>query len=294
MTRPSLIVHGGAWNIPDDAVAACRDGCRRALHAGWSILDRGGPAIDAVEAAIAVLEDDPVFDAGTGAHLNRDGHIELDAIIMDGGSLEAGSVAGVRCVRNPIRLARRVLEASPHMMLVGPGAEQFAREQQMPMCDEETLIVDRERAAWRAYLETGTDPDWGTVGAVARDVHGSLIAATSTGGTLGKHPGRVGDSPIIGCGCYADVTAGGVSTTGEGEKIMRIVMAKAAVDMMRAGAAPAAAAEACLRQLRERTGGTGGLILLDALGNPGFAFTTSRMAVGHVTADDGARFAVAV
>jgi len=158
------------------------------------------------------------------------------------------------------------------------------------VCDESELIVDRERAVWRAFKETGRDPDFGsvakgTVGAVARDVHGSLVAATSTGGTLGKHPGRVGDSPLIGCGCYADTTAGAVSTTGEGEAIMRIVMAKAAVEMMRAGMTPSATAESCLQLLRERGRGKGGLILLDASGTPGFAFTTPRMAVGYLGAD---------
>src|SRR5581483_105368 len=297
--RPSLIVHGGAWNIPDEAVAACRSGCQRALDRGWAILKQGGRAIDAVEASIMVLEDDPVFDAGTGAHLNRDGHIELDAIMMDGDTLRAGSVAAVHGLKNPILLARRVLERSPHMMLVGPGAEQFAREEGLAFCDESEMIVDRERAVWRTFRETGHDPDWvphdaiakGTVGAVARDVHGSLIAATSTGGTLGKHPGRVGDSPLIGCGCYADTTAGGVSTTGEGEAIMRIVMAKTAVELMRAGLSPIGAAESCLRLLRDRGRGAGGLILLDASGTPGFAFTTPRMAYGYVTGDD--RFVVA-
>lgn len=288
--RPALIVHGGAWNIPDAAVAACRAGCERALERGWAILAKGGRAIDAVEAAIMVLEDDPVFDAGTGAHLNRDGHIELDAIMMDGDTLRAGSVAAVHGIKNPITLARRVLERSPHMMLVGRGAEQFAREEGLPFCDESALIVDREREIWRDFRATGCDPDFGTaakgtVGAVARDIHGSLIAATSTGGTLGKHPGRVGDSPLIGCGCYADTTAGGVSTTGEGEAIMRIVMAKTAVEMMRAGHTPVAAAESCLRLLRDRAHGVGGLILLDASGTPGFAFSTPRMAYGYVGAD---------
>jgi len=291
MTRPSLIVHGGAWNIPDDAVAACRAGCRRALERGWATLSQGGRAIDAVQAAIMVLEDDPVFDAGTGAHLNRDGHIELDAIVMDGDTLRAGAVAAVHTIKNPILLARRVLERSPHMMLVGPGAEQFAREEGIPVCDESALIVDREREIWRTFRATGSDPDFGsiakgTVGAVARDVHGSLIAATSTGGTLGKHPGRVGDSPLIGCGCYADTAAGVVSSTGEGEAIMRIVMAKTAVEMMRAGMAPTAAAEASLRLLNARGRGKGGLILLDASGTPGFAYTTPRMAFGYVGPDD--------
>ncbi len=146
--KPSLIVHGGAWSIPDNALEDCRDGCRRALAAGWAVLSRGGPAIDAIEAAIVVLEDDPVFDSGTGAHLNLDGQVELDAIVMDGATLDAGAVAAVHRVKNPILLARRVMESSGHMMLVGDGAEKFAAEQGMKLCDPGELIVPRERVAW--------------------------------------------------------------------------------------------------------------------------------------------------
>ncbi len=249
--------------------------------------------MDAVEAAIVVLEDDPIFDAGTGSHLNRDGRVQLDAVMMDGTTLEAGSVAAVSCVRNPIRLARRVLEHSPHMMIVGGGAEQFAREQGLPLCDPETLIVERERTIWRQCRE---DPrraasDFapasvtGTVGAVAYDATGALVAGTSTGGTLFKHPGRVGDSPLIGCGCYADGEAGAVSATGEGEAIMRVVLSKTAVDLMRAGHSPRDAAEACLTLLRNRGRGIGGIILIDRMGRVGFAHTTPRMAHGYTTPD---------
>jgi beta-aspartyl-peptidase (threonine type) len=292
---PSLIVHGGAWRIPDDAVDACREGCRRALEAGWDILSHGGAAIDAVEAAIMVLEDDPVFDAGTGAHLNRDGRVELDAIIMDGATLNAGSVAAVGSVRNPIRLARRVMEASPHMMLVGAGAEQFAREQGIPLCEQDALITPRERAMWEACrrdprlaaTEFAATSATGTVGAIASDTRGQLAAATSTGGTLYKHPGRVGDSPLIGCGCYADGTAGGASSTGEGEAIMRIAMAKTAVDLMRSGRSAPAAATDALALLRDRGRGTGGIILIDRDGMLGFAHTTPRMALGYITPEGG-------
>jgi beta-aspartyl-peptidase (threonine type) len=291
--QPSLIVHGGAWNIPDNAVPACREGCRRALKAGWAVLSQGGEAIDAVQAAIMVLEDDPVFDAGTGAHLNRDGHVELDAIVMDGTSLESGAVAAVTCTANPILLARRVLEASPHMMLVGAGADQFAREEGVRQVDPSALIVDRERALWQRCRVDVSAPNGdvtsagatGTVGAVARDARGRLVAGTSTGGTAFKHRGRVGDSPLIGCGCYADSEAGAVSATGEGEAIMRIVMAKMAVEMLRAGQPPQAVGDACLRVLRERGRGRGGLILVDAHGTTGFGFTTPRMACAYVAAD---------
>ncbi|MBI3669819.1 MAG: isoaspartyl peptidase/L-asparaginase [Acidobacteria bacterium] len=298
--KPSLIVHGGAWAIPDEFVEDCRAGCRRALEAGWEILARGGSALDAVEAAIVVLEDDPVFDAGTGSHLNREGRVELDAIVMDGKSLKAGAVAVVERVRNPIRLARKVLESCEHMMLVGAGAEQFAVEQGLPVCDPEELVIERERAAWRRCREGAHSwehhfgHEGGTVGAVALDREGNVVAGTSTGGTCCKRPGRVGDSPLVGCGCYADVQAGGVSCTGWGEAIMKIVMAKTAVDYLRhsaaahpaqQAAAPHAAASACVRLLAERAGGRGGLILLDRDGRPGFAFNTPRMAYGYVAPD---------
>src|ERR1700723_1402852 len=146
--KPSLIIHGGAWNIPDEAVEDCRAGIRRALEAGWKILNTGGPAIDAVQAAVLILEDNPAFDAGFGSHLNMDGHVQLDAIVMDGATLKAGAVAAVEHVRNPILLARAVLEKSEHMMLVGSGAEEFAAQHGIPLCDAETLIHERERAAY--------------------------------------------------------------------------------------------------------------------------------------------------
>jgi beta-aspartyl-peptidase (threonine type) len=289
--NPSLIVHGGAWDIPDPAAEDCRTGCRRALEAGWAVLKSGGAALDAVEAAIVVLEDDPTFDAGIGSHLNRDGRVQLDAIVMDGATLEAGAVAAVERVRNPIRLARRVMESSPHMMLVGAGAEQFAAEQGMALCAPEELILERERAAWRHCKEGNHLAEFhvshrhGTVGAVAVDARGSLVVGTSTGGTCCKLPGRVGDSPLIGCGCYADGEVGGASATGWGEAIMKIVMAKAAVDLLRAGHPPQAAAEACVHLLATRTGGTGGIILLDRHGAPGVAFNTSRMAYAFMAPD---------
>ncbi len=145
---PSLIVHGGAWDIPDESVDACKAGCQRALAAGWPVLDSGGSALDAVVAAVEVLEDDPVFDAGFGSHLTLDGHVECDAIVMDGATLRAGSVATLRHIRNPIRLARQVLENSPHMMLVGEGAERFAVQQGLTLCAPEELISEAERDAW--------------------------------------------------------------------------------------------------------------------------------------------------
>jgi beta-aspartyl-peptidase (threonine type) len=290
--QPSLIVHGGAWDIPDDAVVACNTGCQSALLAGWAVLSKGGSALDAIEAAIIVLEDDPVFDAGFGSHLNLDGHVECDAIVMDAATLRAGSVAGLRRVKNPIRAARVVLEKCPHMMLISEGAEDFAADHGVPLCDPNELISPAESEAWlhcrkdSHASEHHRGHEQGTVGAVALDQHGNLVAATSTGGTCCKLPGRVGDSPLIGCGCYADSDTGGVSSTGFGEAIMKIVMAKTAADFLRpAGSTPTRAAQAAVELLAKRGKGTGGLIVLDKNGTPGFAFNTPRMAYGYVAAD---------
>ena len=314
--NPCLIVHGGAFAVPNSSIEPCKAGCRAALEVGWKILSAGGSALDAVEAAVVSLEENPEYDAGTGSHLNRDGHVSLDAIVMDGRTLRSGAVAAVERVRNPIRLARKVMEASHHMLLAGAGAERFALEQGFALCRPEDLIVERERRSWMLctrfghqrqfhdpeflfsprYLEKlGTRPDdrvdetksgsGGTVGAVAMDRDGGLFAATSTGGTCSKVPGRVGDSPMIGCGCYADAEAGGVSCTGWGEAIMKIVMAKSAVEMLRAGRSSQEAADEAIRLLAARTGGNGGLILLDRNGTPGFAFNTPHLVWGVASPD---------
>jgi L-asparaginase / beta-aspartyl-peptidase len=305
--KPSLIVHGGAWDIPDDAIEACQTGCQRALAAGWTILTSGGSALDAIEATIVVLENDPVFDAGLGSHLNLDGQVECDAIVMNGATLRAGAAAALQRIRNPIRLARKILEECPHMMLVADGAERFAKANGISLCDNKELISAAEWNAWQQCkkdthaAEHHRGHEQGTVGAVAIDSQGALFAATSTGGTCCKLPGRIGDSPLIGCGCYADAEAGGVSSTGYGEAIMKVVMAKAGVDRLRnAAASPAGAAsergatgssramEAAaqtIAELARRTQATAGLILLDREGNPGYAFNTPRMAYGYVAAD---------
>lgn len=303
--KPALIVHGGAWDIPDEAMDACKSGCQRALAAGWAVLSQGGHALDAIEAAIMVLEDDPVFDAGYGSHLNLDGRVECDAIVMNGGTLHAGAASTLQRVKNPIRVARAILERCPHMMLVGEGAERFAVGQGIELCDPDELISEAEQEAWlkcrndKHAAEHHRGHEQGTVGAVALDKDGKLFAATSTGGTCCKLPGRVGDSPLIGCGCYADSEAGGASCTGYGEAIMKIVMAKTAVDFLRQEGicADSPAGESCeltsakvaareaVHLLAKRTHGHGGLILLDRHGNPGFAFNTPRMASGYVAPD---------
>ena len=303
--KSALIVHGGAWDIPDEAMEACKSGCHRALAAGWSILHRGGSALDAVEAAIMVLEDDPVFDAGYGAHLNFDGRVECDAIVMNGATLRAGAAATLQRIKNPIQLARKILEHCPHIMLVAEGAERFAKAQGIQLCKPEELVSEAEWTAWQKCKEDThaaehhRGHEQGTVGAVVIDANGSLFAATSTGGTCCKLPGRVGDSPLIGCGCYADSEAGGVSCTGYGEAIMKVVLAKTAVDLLRQRAicvdppvAPSGhtstadlAAREAVHLFAKRTHATGGLILLDRHGNPGFAFNTPRMAYGYVAPD---------
>src|SRR5438067_3317266 len=297
--KPALIVHGGAWDIPDEALEACKSGCHRALAAGWSILSRGGSALDAIEAAIVALEDDPVFDAGYGSHLNLDGRVECDAMVMDGATLGAGAAATLQRVKNPIRVARKILEHCPQMMLVAEGAERFAKAQGITLCKPEEMVSEAE---WEAWLKCKEDKhaaahhrghEQGTVGAVAIDRDGNLLAATSTGGTCCKLPGRVGDSPLIGCGCYADSQAGGVSCTGHGESIMKIVMAKTAIEFLRRNAgsgdntlaAAQHAADESVKVLFERGEGTGGLILLDRSGAPAFAFNTPRMAYGYVNPD---------
>jgi L-asparaginase / beta-aspartyl-peptidase len=301
--KPSLIVHGGAWDIPDDAVEACQAGCQRALTVGWSILSSGGNALDAVEAAIVVLENDVVFDAGYGSHLNLDGRVECDAIVMDGGTLRAGSAAALQRIKNPIQLARKILETCPHMMLVADGAERYAKANGIALCDNKELISPAEWDAWQECkkgkhaAENHRGHEQGTVGAVAIDSSGALFAATSTGGTCCKLPGRIGDSPLIGCGCYADSEAGGVSATGYGEAIMKVVMAKTAVDLLRPATMVAATDKASSRAMQvardvianfaKRTQATAGLILLDREGVPGFAFNTPRMAYGYVAADGG-------
>jgi beta-aspartyl-peptidase (threonine type) len=233
---PVLVVHGGAWAMPDDMVQAHLHGVRNALVAGWRVLERGGPALDAVEEAVVIMEDDATFDAGRGSFLNRDGKVQLDALIMDGSTLRAGGVGCVERLKNPIRAARKILSESPHVYFVAEGAEQFAAEHGVALCRNEDLVVAREVERLREYQELaarGSANDGedlfapsishDTVGAVALDRGGNIAAATSTGGTLNKAPGRLGDSSLIGCGCYADNLSAAASTTGWGEPIMKLV-----------------------------------------------------------------------
>lgn len=302
---PTLLVHGGAWAIPADAAEAHEQGVRQALETGHAILARGGAAVDAVEAAVTVLEDDPTFDAGRGSFLTSDGRVQLDALLMDGGRMKAGGVACVERLRNPIKAARLVLEQSPHVYFVGAGAEAFAAAHGMELIENAELVLDRERerlAAAQARAAAGLadetfsglrdDKDaetalpfdsHDTVGAVALDAFGNLAAATSTGGTLNKTPGRVGDSSLIGCGCYADNLAAAVSLTGWGEPIMKLVLGKWATDRVADGTAPEIAAREAIGYLYNRLGGHGGIILLGPDGRFGLAHNTPAMAWGVAT-----------
>ena len=289
----ALVVHGGAWNIPDNAVEPSRAGVRRGLLQGWKTLSGGGSALDVVEQVVRVLEDDPIFDAGIGSHLNREGQVEMDASIMEGEHLHAGSVAAIRGVRHPVSVARAVMERSPHVMLVGDGALRFAETHDAELCTTEELLVGSERerylrvrAGERELVEREFDPGGlpgkgplGTVGALALDSRGRLAAATSTGGTQDKAAGRVGDTPIIGAGTYADGRVGAASATGWGEGILRVLLGKTAVDSMEAGLSPEQAGARSLKAL-ERVSGKGGLILVDRGGRIAAAFNTPRMARG--------------
>ncbi len=299
---PILLIHGGAWDIPADQLDAHEQGVFDALQEGWRILERGGSALDAVEASVVQLENDPAFDAGRGSFLTRDGRVQLDALLMDGATLRAGGVACVERIRNPIQAARLVLDRSPHVYFVGPGAEAFAESQGMTLIDNAELVLDRERRRLsdaQAREQAGSpdrtfsghpasDPhetSHDTVGAVALDAEGRLAAATSTGGTLNKDPGRVGDSSLIGCGCYADNSSAAVSLTGWGEPIMKLVLGKWATDSVLAGRSPEQVAPDAMAYLFRRLGGHGGIILLAPDGRYGLAHNTPRMAWGVHTAD---------
>ena len=309
-TKPTLIIHGGAWAMPDDAIAAHESGIRNALAAGYAVLESGGTAVSAVEAAVVVMEDDETFDAGRGSFLTRDGRVQLDALLMDGSNLRTGGVACVERLRNPIKAARLVLDESPHVYFVGAGAERFARQHGMALCENMDLVIPREQerlyAFQQAELAGGVDETFSgpasesaapvrgaatallshdTVGAVALDIHGNIAAATSTGGTLSKAPGRVGDSSLIGCGCYADNHSAAVSLTGWGEPIMKLVLGKWAVDRVAAGIPPEDAAAQAIAYLYQRLGGHGGIILLGPDGRIGLAHNTPRMAWGIQTPD---------
>jgi beta-aspartyl-peptidase (threonine type) len=295
----AIVVHGGAGRLPTEGAANAQAGCQEAILVGWRLLQNGASALDAVEATVRALEDNPSFNAGTGAVLTSSGNIELDAGLMEGKTLRVGAVAGVERIKHPISLARKVME-SPHVLLVGKGAQEFAQEQGIALCEFEDLLTDYQYQRWKDYQEQAALADketryhrreinstpahedrHGTVGAVALDASGNLASATSTGGTFNQYPGRVGDSPLVGCGFYADDHAA-VSCTGHGEDFIRLLIAKRAADFVAGWASARAAAQAAIGLLSARARGNGGLIVVDQLGNAGFAWNSEHMAHAYL------------
>ncbi|HWE25535.1 MAG TPA: isoaspartyl peptidase/L-asparaginase [Myxococcales bacterium] len=283
---PAVVVHGGAGTRPDHDPTPYLAGTRAAAEAGLRVLLQGGSALDAAQAAAVVLEDDPAFNAGTGACLTAAGDVELDASCMDGTALRAGAVACVKTMKNPILAARRVCDDTPHVLLCGPGAEAFARECGIPEYRNELLVTPGQRARWEELhalaKKQGADVvragTIGTIGAVAVDGKGHVAACTSTGGTPYKRPGRVGDTPIIGAGTYADDHEAAASSTGFGEAILKVTMARAACVRVRDGMSPRKAAIDAVGLLKERAHGAGGIIVAGPDGRLGWACNTPRMA----------------
>lgn len=280
IARPAIIVHGGAGAADTEGREARRAGCLEAVRRGWSTLTADGSAIDAVVAAVAALEDDPHFNAGTGSCLTEDGRVEMDASLMEGTSLGAGAVGAVEGIKNPILLAQAVLKDGRHVFLVGPWAARFASATGIPTCDPAALVVERRTQQHRAWLDRSP----GTVGAVAVDARGQVAAATSTGGIMGKRPGRVGDSAVIGAGTYADDHLGAASATGPGEAIIRFTLARHALDLRAGGCHPATACVRALGMLLDRLGARCGLILADSSGRLGAACTAEEMPVAYMHA----------
>ena len=297
-TDPRFVVqvHGGAWNIPGVLSAPHIDGVHRAWETAVRMLEKGARPLDAVVATLAVLEDDPTFDAGTGSFLNEDGKVELDAAVMEGAGLRAGAVASVGRFRNPAAIALAVMEKTEHVLLISEGAERFALSQGFSPVDPASLVNDREREGWEAWVRAGkpdartffdeegkTAPDKkGTVGVVigVRRPDGPgwhLFAGASTGGTRGKRVGRVGDVPLVGCGIYADDEGAAVCCTGWGEAFIRMAAAKAVSEQAAQGQDAQSAVESVLRKILRRTGGRGGIIAVDSRGGLGGAFTTPDM-----------------
>ena len=294
----AIAVHGGAGTIErgllsEERELAIREALEKAVRAGHEILANGGSSLDAVTAAVEILEDAPEFNAGRGAVLTSEGTVELDASIMDGGSLDAGAVASVKGVRNPIQAARLVMTDSPHVMLVGEGAETFARNRELDFADDDWFITDFRREqleairARRDTQMTELSEDWySTVGAVALDREGNLAAATSTGGMSNKRWGRVGDSPIIGAGTYADNRSCAVSATGHGEYFIRHVVAyDICARVAYTGQTLAEASDTVVNKVLRQVGGDGGVIAVDPRGRISMPFNTAGMYRAAIHAD---------
>ncbi len=275
----AIIVHGGAHTIAHAKIEPHKIGCLRAVDAGCAFLEQGGSSLEAVEAAIRILEDDPTFNAGFGSMLNADGEAEMDAAIMEGQHLGAGAVAAIQGVRHPISVARRILETDT-VLLSGEGAYRFAVETSGELCGPEQMIHEEQIQEWRAHrAKRGSD----TVGCVAVDSHGNFAAGTSTGGLMHKPKGRIGDSPLIGLGLYADNAAGGCALTGDGESIMRMALAHRIIDSLLHGADADQAADEAIAVMARRVGGEAGCIVLDRQGRVGLAHNAENLAHAYRT-----------
>lgn len=288
--KPVIVVHGGAGSIFKDREEGARSGIIRAALKGYSILKQGGSALDAVEDAVVSMEDDPHFNAGCGSVLNEKGEVEMDAIIMDGKNLASGAVSAVKCIANPIMLARLVMEKTEHMLLTDHGANLFAKAMNIPEIPGEKLITERSWERWSKKLEADSNPqedkkESGTVGAVAIDNEGNVACATSTGGLSNKLVGRVGDSACIGSGGYADNHVGAVSTTGHGESMMKVVLARLVLYHMEQGMTPEKAADTALNYMKTRVGGLGGVIVVSNSGDWTARFSTKQMSWATVKDD---------
>ena len=293
----TLVIHGGAGKLDSEMVspeqdAGARAGLSRALDVGSKVLADGGSALDAVEAAVRMLEDDPHFNSGRGAVFTHDGTLELDAAIMDGRTRAAGAVAAATATRNPVSLARAILDDGRHVFLAGKGADAFSRDRGLPQADADWFATDERRRQFAEFQADGggfdVDMKYGTVGAVACDTYGHVAAATSTGGVTGKRWGRIGDSPLIGAGTFADDRACAVSCTGSGEFFIRVgVGHEIAARIRLAGDTAQAAADAVMAEVRA-LGGTGGVIVATPAGDALWSLTTPGMYRARATAD-GAR-----
>lgn len=283
-----VLVHGGAGDVPEASRPLHAAGCQRAAEAGAACMRAGGSALEAAEVAVRVLEDDPHFNAGTGACLTEDGTMELDASIMEGTNLRGGAVCALPPFKNPIAIARAVLDDGRHVLYAADGAVRFAEAHGFVPIRDDSMITDAVRARYALLREKPTAPQGfagGTVGAVVRDASGSFAAATSTGGMFMKRRGRVGDSPILGAGNYADDGAGACSNTGHGESMMRLCLAKTAIEWLRHGRTAEDAARASIQLMADRTGGAGGMILVDAGGRLAWARNTATMSWGACASD---------
>jgi beta-aspartyl-peptidase (threonine type) len=282
-----VVVHGGAGDVPVERRPLHAEGCRRAARAAAEVLRAGGRAIDAVEVAVRALEDDPLFNAGRGACLGEDGRVELDASIMEGSRLRAGAVCALSGFSAPVAIARAALEDGRHVLYAAHGARRFALAHGFVEVPEEALVTPAARAAFEAVRAGKASTGWagGTVGAAARDAAGGSAAATSTGGMIDKRAGRVGDSPLVGAGTYADDTAGAVSTTGHGEGMIRLGAARLAAFAMGRGSPAEEALRATIEALRTRVGASGGIVGVDREGRWGWSRSTATMSWARVDAE---------